>query len=218
MTTATEGDDEDHCTSNEVKSFPWMLFGFSAAAVSAALFLSTYKISMGLIKSKVPESNQFLDLPKNIRNRPTKLLYLGNVPIEHRLQWTKFKNQHEYWQYYGYRNALQLSFKTLLHSTMFTMSLCIGFSGLFSWYFNIRHISEVDDLFRSWAQPLKGKFGSGFEMTQYDEQIDKEVSDMGLLEFVEDLLTDFDKYEELSKKSLDANRQRLETMHESPRV
>ena len=201
---------EEDTASQEVKSFPWMLFGFSAAAVSAALFLSTYKFSMGLIKSKVPESNQFLDLPKNVRNRPTKLLYLGNVPVEHRLQWTKFRNQHEYWQYYGYRNALSLSFKTLLHSTMFTMSLCIGLSGLFSWYFNIRHISEVNDLFRSWAQPLRGRFGSDFEMTKYDEQIDKEVSNMGMLEFLEDLMVDFKKYEELSQKSLEENKKRFE--------
>ena len=126
---------------SKTKPFPWMIFGFSAAALSITLFASTYKFSMGVIKNKVPESKQFLDLPKNIRNRPTKLLYLGNVPIEHRLQWSKFKSATEYWQYYGYQNALQLSFRTLIHSTIFTISICMGCTGLFCWWFNINHIT-----------------------------------------------------------------------------
>ena len=204
----SDENDETYGNSKQTKPFPWMLFGFSAAAVSIALFASTYKLSMNVIKSKVPESNQFLDLPKNIRNRPTRMIYLGNVPIEHRLQWTKFKSQHEYWQHYGYQNALQLSFKTLISSTIFTMSLCTGLTGLFCWYFNIRHISEVNDLFKSWAQPLKSKLGTDFEMTQYDEQIDKETENMNILEFFENLMVNFSHYEELSQKSLDENAQK----------
>ena len=203
---SSEDDDGDNLeTKQKTKAFPWMLFGFSAAAVSMALFGSTYKISMSVLKNKVPESNQYLDLPKNIRNRPTRLLYLGNVPIEHRLQWTKFKNANEYWQYYGYRNALQLSFRTLITSTLFTMSLCMGCSGLFCWYFDITHVSEVNDLFRSWAQPLKKKLGTDFKMTKYDEQIDEEVKDMNILDFFEQLMLNFNHYEELSKKSLEEN-------------
>merc|ERR1711902_446763 len=100
-----------------------------------------------------------------------------------RLQWTKFKNANEYWMYYGYRNALQLSFKTLISSTIFSISLWIGFSGLFCWYFNIKHISELNDLFKGWAKPLKVKIGTDFEMTQYDAQIDKETQNMSSLEF-----------------------------------
>eukprot|EP01084_Bolivina_argentea_P191207 328442_1 len=197
------------------KSFPWMLFGFSAAAVSAGLFLSTHRIAMSMIKNKVPESNQYLDLPKNIRNRPTKLLYLGNVPIEHRLQWTKFRTQQEYWQYYGYKNALTLSFRTLITSTIFTLSICMGFSGLFCWYFSIRHITDVNKLFKSWAKPLQNKLGTRFEMTDYDHQIDKEVEKMNMLEFFENLMVNFEHYEELSQKSLDENAKRHQKNNET---
>ena len=91
---------------------------------------------------------------------------------------------------------------------MFTMSICIGCTGLFCWYFNINHVTQINDLFRSWAQPLRSKFGTDFKMTQYDEQIDKEVENMSMLEFFEHLMLNFAHYEELSQKSLDENKKR----------
>ena len=163
-------------TLSESKSpgFGWMTFGLTAAAVTSISFFVTVRGSMRwLHKLQQRENKEKNMIPvvkkinSNLRNskylsnnqlcyQEPKFLYLGNVPIEHRLQNTEYRTVDDYWA--SYRQAsVPLAFRTLISATLFSTSLTVGLVGTFAWYFDIKSPDHVVPLFQKWFKPLRDR-------------------------------------------------------------
>ena len=202
----------------------WMIFGFAAAVVTTASFFATLRVSSRWL-NQIPNaqtSNTNLDITPlaKLQNRlcgsgkisnkyltnsqlnykEPKFLYLGNVPIEHRLQQSIYETSNQYWDYYS-NAAMPLAIRTLILSTIFSTSICIAFIGTFCWYFNIESAKDVIKLFENWSKPLKQYMKIEYELTEYDKQIDEETKNMSLFEFLTDLTRNYEHYNKLNQKS-----------------
>lgn len=210
-------------------SIGWMIFGLSSAAITGTLFLTTYRLSWKFLHHLQPREGQrmkrLMDYVRNERQsrnrdmfqvkskkyeRKKQWIYLGDVRIEDRLQFTHFRNAHEFWNYYSYNEAMDLATSTFLGSLVFTTSIFIVLCSLFKWYFDIQQAQDINVLLKSFFQPLRKYTKVDYELTAADEEIDQRTRDMSTLEFIESLITDFDYYQKLSNESYAENQQRKE--------
>ena len=175
-----------------------MLFGFTTAMITTSMFFGSRFIGL-----KYFDETRILNSIKNEGNKSKHLLYIGNVPIKYRLQYTYCNTCNEYWRLNGYNIAIELGYKSLIYSTLFSITIIIGFCGLFIWYNNINELNEIDLLFKKWMKPLKDKLSIEYIETDYDKEINQKIKDMSLTEFIHDLAINYDEYEHLSRLALE---------------
>ncbi|ETO30299.1 hypothetical protein RFI_06820 [Reticulomyxa filosa] len=234
----------DEQDNTQKKGLSWKTYTIAGTLIGGGLFLGTCRASFSWLRKYTTEGKKLLTTNENkpitslwsfynnskagqsVSQKQGKMdvdtknglkyrwIYLGNVPIEHRLQYTHFRNANEYWSYHRHHDSVSLAFQALIYATIFTTTLCCAFSYLLflflKYKYHIQNVTEMGQLFRKLFSPIKHKIGVDYEINQFDQALEEEVKNMNILEFFDYVWHNFDKVSDLTDKALEENKKKKE--------